>query len=57
MGLRVVLPCLLVCCLFSYDGVDGYRKLSKEENLELEKQLKHLNKPSVKTIKVRQSYI
>ena len=57
MSLRVVLPCLLVCCLFSYNGVDGYRKLSKEENLELEKQLKHLNKPSVKTIKVRQSYI
>ena len=54
MGLRVILPYLLVCYLFFYcKWVEGYIKLSKEEDLELEEQLKRLNKPAVKTIKVK----
>lgn len=36
----------------SYNGIQGEIKLSKLEDLELEKQLKLLNKPAVKTIKV-----
>ncbi|XP_060210225.1 protein neprosin-like [Lycium barbarum] len=40
-----------MCLLVSYDGVKGEMKLSKLEELALEKQLKLLNKPSVKTIK------
>ncbi|CBI34704.3 unnamed protein product, partial [Vitis vinifera] len=58
MGLKVVLPCLLVCYIFLYyNGVEGYMKLSKEEDLEIEKELKRLNKPAVKTIKVKIKYI
>lgn len=38
--------------LLSYNGVQGEKKLSKLEDSELEKQLKLLNKPTVKTIKV-----
>ena len=54
MGLKVVLPCLLVCYIFLYyNGVEGYMKLSKEEDLEIEKELKRLNKPAMKTIKVK----
>ncbi|XP_059318789.1 protein neprosin-like [Lycium ferocissimum] len=40
-----------MCLLVSYDGVKGEMKLSKLEELALEKQLQLLNKPSVKTIK------
>ena len=54
MGLKVVLPYLLVCYLFFFcKWVKGSRKLSKEEDLELDEQLKRLNKPAVKTIKVK----
>ena len=54
MGLRIVLLYLLVCYLFLYQNeVEGYRKLSKEEDLEMEEQLKRLNKPAMKTIKVK----
>ena len=54
MGLKFVLPCLLVCYIFLYyNGVEGYMKLSKEEDLEIEKELKRLNKPAMKTIKVK----
>ena len=54
MGLKVILPYLLICYLFFYyKWVEGYRKLSKEEDLELDEQLKRLNKPTVKTIKVK----
>lgn len=42
---------LMVFLCLSYDGVRG-TKLSKQEDLELEKQLKVLNKPPIKTIKV-----
>ncbi|KAH0640752.1 hypothetical protein KY290_037983 [Solanum tuberosum] len=42
---------MVFLCL-SYDGVRG-TKLSKQEDLELEKQLKVLNKPPIKTIKTK----
>lgn len=38
--------------LLSYNGIQGETKLSQSEDLEMEKQLKLLNKPAVKTIKV-----
>lgn len=41
---------MLFLCL-CYNGVRG-KKLSEQEDLELEKQLKLLNKPATKTIKV-----
>ncbi|XP_009798161.1 protein neprosin-like [Nicotiana sylvestris] len=44
---------LLLYFLLSYDGVQGEMKLSKLEELALEKQLKLLNKPAVKTIKTK----
>ncbi|XP_059277723.1 protein neprosin-like [Lycium ferocissimum] len=51
---RIVRQTLLVLYfLLSYDGVQGEIKLSKLEDLELEKQLKLLNKPAVKTIKTK----
>ncbi|KAH0687790.1 hypothetical protein KY290_020090 [Solanum tuberosum] len=51
---RNVLPTLLVLyLLFNYDGVQGEIKLSEQEELALEKQLKLLNKPAVKTIKTK----
>ncbi|KAM3263379.1 hypothetical protein P3L10_000373 [Capsicum annuum] len=51
---RKVLPILLVLyLLLSYDGVQGEMRLSKLEELSLEKQLKLLNKPTVKTIKMK----
>jgi len=43
---------LVLYFLLSYNGVQGEKKLSKLEDSELEKQLKLLNKPAVKTIKV-----
>nr|XP_033509778.1 uncharacterized protein LOC108943654 [Nicotiana tomentosiformis] len=42
---------LVLYFLLSYSGVQGEKKLSKLEDSELEKQLKLLNKPAVKTIK------
>ncbi|XP_060180125.1 uncharacterized protein LOC132609926 [Lycium barbarum] len=49
---RNVLQTLLMSyLLLSYDGVQGEIKLSKLEELALDKQLKLLNKPAVKTIK------
>ncbi|XP_060211058.1 protein neprosin-like isoform X2 [Lycium barbarum] len=51
---RIVRQTLLVLYfLLSYDGVQGEIKLSKLEDLEMEKQLKLLNKPAVKTIKTK----
>ncbi|XP_016506977.2 uncharacterized protein LOC107824691 [Nicotiana tabacum] len=44
---------LLLYFLLSYDGVQGEMKLSKLEELALEKQFKLLNKPAVKTIKMK----
>ncbi|XP_075112916.1 uncharacterized protein LOC142182615 [Nicotiana tabacum] len=40
---------LLFLCL-SYDGVRGTKLSDKQEDLELERQLKRLNKPAIKTI-------
>ncbi|XP_055824403.1 uncharacterized protein LOC129892912 [Solanum dulcamara] len=49
---RDVLQTLLVLYFFlSYEGVQAEIKLSKLEDLALDKQLKLLNKPAVKTIK------
>lgn len=57
MALRAALPVLLFvwCLSSSHYGIEG-RRLSKEEDLELEKQLKLLNKPAIKTIRVRKRY-
>nr|XP_009762435.1 PREDICTED: uncharacterized protein LOC104214471 [Nicotiana sylvestris] len=44
---------LVLFFLLSYDGVQGEIKLSELEDLELEKQLKLLNKPATKTIKTK----
>jgi len=53
MHQRTVQQTLLILYLFlSYNEVEGQKKLSKLEDVELEKQLKILNKPAVKTVKV-----
>ncbi|KAK4707267.1 hypothetical protein R3W88_033188 [Solanum pinnatisectum] len=53
MHQRIVQQMLLVLYfLLSYNGVEGQKKPSKLEDAELEKQLKSLNKPAVKTIKI-----
>ncbi|KAG5593166.1 hypothetical protein H5410_043680, partial [Solanum commersonii] len=44
---------LILYLLLSYNEVEGQKKLSKLEDAELEKQLKILNKPAVKTIKTK----
>ncbi|KAG5593162.1 hypothetical protein H5410_043676 [Solanum commersonii] len=44
---------LMLYFLLSYNGVEGQKKLSKLEDAELEKQLKSLNKPAVKTVKTK----
>lgn len=50
---KIVQQTLLVLYfILSYNGVHGKIKLSKSEDLELEKQLKLLNKSAIKTIKV-----
>ncbi|CAN4077755.1 unnamed protein product [Withania somnifera] len=49
---RIVQQVLLVLYfLLSYNAVQGDKKVSKLEDMELEKQLALLNKPSIKTIK------
>nr|XP_009798175.1 PREDICTED: uncharacterized protein LOC104244453 isoform X2 [Nicotiana sylvestris] len=48
---NVLQTSLVLYFLLSFDGVQGEMKLSKLEELALEKQLKLLNKPAVKTIK------
>ncbi|KAK9265591.1 hypothetical protein L1049_012602 [Liquidambar formosana] len=54
MASRPFLLAMLVCSLLLSDnGVEGGRKLTREEDLELEKQLKLLNKPAVKIIKTK----
>ncbi|XP_015081810.1 uncharacterized protein LOC107025539 [Solanum pennellii] len=44
---------LMLYFLLSYNRVEGQKKLSKLEDVELEKQLKILNKPAVKTVKTK----
>ncbi|XP_055822248.1 uncharacterized protein LOC129890794 [Solanum dulcamara] len=54
MHQRIIRQNLLVLCLLlSYNGVQGEKKLSKLEDMELEKQLKLLNKPAIKTVKTK----
>ncbi|KAG5593173.1 hypothetical protein H5410_043687 [Solanum commersonii] len=51
---KIVRQTLLVLYfILSYDGVEGKIKLSKLEDSELEKQLKLLNKPAIKIIKMK----
>lgn len=53
MHQRIVQHVLLVLCfLLRYNGVQGDKNLSSFEDMKLEKQLKLLNKPAIKTIKV-----
>lgn len=53
MGIpRLLLVFLLSFQLFDYNGVEGTRDLLEREDPELENQLKLMNKPAVKTIKV-----
>ncbi|KAM3263375.1 hypothetical protein P3L10_000369 [Capsicum annuum] len=52
MHQRIVQHVLLVLCfLLRYNGVQGDKNLSSFEDMKLEKQLKLLNKPAIKTIK------
>ncbi|XP_060211060.1 protein neprosin-like isoform X2 [Lycium barbarum] len=54
MHQRIVQQTLLMLYfLLSYNGAQGDEKLSKLEEVELEKQLKLLNKPAVKTVKTK----
>ncbi|XP_055822249.1 uncharacterized protein LOC129890795 [Solanum dulcamara] len=43
----------MLCLLLSYNGVQGEKKLSKLQDMELEKQLKILNKSAIKTVKTK----
>lgn len=53
MHQRIVRRILLVLCLLlSYNEVQGEKKLTMLEDMELEKQLKFLNKSTIKTVKV-----
>ncbi|CAL5375844.1 unnamed protein product [Camellia sinensis] len=55
MDLRAIVLFLCVCShLVGHNGIEGdWRSLTKEEDLELEERLKHLNKPAVKTIQMK----
>ncbi|KAI8569388.1 hypothetical protein RHMOL_Rhmol02G0274900 [Rhododendron molle] len=50
---RFLLVLLLLVQLLGYNGVEGTRDLLEREDQELEKQLKLMNKPAVKTIKTQ----
>ncbi|KAI8007211.1 putative plant SNARE 11 [Camellia lanceoleosa] len=52
MDFHAIVLFLCVCShLVGHNGIEGdWRSLTKEEDLELEEQLKHLNKPAAKTI-------
>ena len=49
---RMILIVVLCLCLTSIYQVNGIRIVSKEEELELDRQLKLINKPPVKSIQV-----
>ncbi|CAL5415716.1 unnamed protein product [Camellia sinensis] len=55
MDLHAIVLFLCVCShLVGHNGIEGdWRSLTKQEDLELEEQLKHLNKPAVKTIQMK----
>ena len=48
----MILIMILCLCLASSYRVNGTRIISKEEDLELERQLKLINKPPIKSIQV-----
>ncbi|CAL5327761.1 unnamed protein product [Camellia sinensis] len=52
MDVHAIVLFLCVCShLVGHNGIEGdWRSLTKEEDLEMEERLKHLNKPAVKTI-------
>lgn len=50
---RIIQQILLVLYfLMSYNGVQAERKISELEDTTLDNQLKFLNKPAIKTVKV-----
>ncbi|KAJ9681474.1 hypothetical protein PVL29_020373 [Vitis rotundifolia] len=51
MGIKEIIGCYSVLFLLIIVDADGVWSISKEEDMELEKQLKILNKPAVKTIR------
>ncbi|KAL6323183.1 hypothetical protein AAG906_027463 [Vitis piasezkii] len=51
MDIKAITGCCFVLFLLIIVDVDGAWRISKEEDMELEKQLKILNKPAVKTIR------
>ena len=53
MALKKMMSCYGVLVLLIVVDINGVWSISREEDLELERQLKILNKPGVKTIKVR----
>ncbi|CAL5373805.1 unnamed protein product [Camellia sinensis] len=55
MDVHAIVLFLCVCShLVGHNGIEGdWRSLTKEEDLELEERLKHLNKPAVKTIQMK----
>lgn len=58
LHLRASIQILLAISLFlNHYEVEGEQRLSKAEDLELEKQLKLLNKPSIQTIKVQPLFV
>ncbi|XP_034709746.1 uncharacterized protein LOC117932578 [Vitis riparia] len=57
MGIKAITSCCFVLFLLIIVDVDGAWTISKEEDMELEKQLKILNKPAVKTIRTNSGQI
>ncbi|XP_034709742.1 uncharacterized protein LOC117932574 [Vitis riparia] len=51
MALKKMMSCYVVLLLLIVVDINGVWSISREEDLELERQLKILNKPGVKTIK------
>ena len=52
MALKKMMSCYGVLLLLIVVDINGVWSISREEDLELERQLKILNKPGIKTIKV-----
>ncbi|CAL5375843.1 unnamed protein product [Camellia sinensis] len=59
MDVHAIVLFLCLCShLVGHNGIEGdWRSLTKEEDLELEERLKHLNKPAVKTIQFPLHYL
>lgn len=55
---RAIVQILLaISLLLNHYEVEAEQRLSKAKDLELEKQLKLLNKPAIKTIKVQSLFV